>query len=102
MLRLLLRLSYFEPRLEYWRQLWRVLERCDIALLIVDCRHPLLHFSDALVYHVIKVNLNLNDVTRKLRHSHMPGTLQAASCLPLSLVGTSADMPDFSKVFQHS
>ena len=32
------RLSYFEPRLEFWRQLWRVLERSDIALMIVDAR----------------------------------------------------------------
>lgn len=32
------RLSFYEPRLEFWRQLWRVLERSDVALIIVDAR----------------------------------------------------------------
>ena len=31
-------LSYFELNLETWRQLWRVLERSDIMLLVVDAR----------------------------------------------------------------
>ncbi|CAG4974533.1 unnamed protein product [Colias eurytheme] len=31
-------MSYFELNLETWRQLWRVLEMCDILLLIVDVR----------------------------------------------------------------
>ncbi len=43
------RVSYFEPRLDFWRQLWRVLERSDVAVVIVDARCPLLHFSEALV-----------------------------------------------------
>eukprot|EP00798_Chlamydomonas_sp_ICE-L_P028311 gene28311-31422_t len=37
------RISFFEPRLEYWRQLWRVLDL-----------NPLLHFSDALTRHIIE------------------------------------------------
>ena len=32
-------LSYFELNLETWRQLWRVLERSDILLLVVDARY---------------------------------------------------------------
>ena len=32
-------MSYFELNLETWRQLWRVLEMCDILLLIVDVRY---------------------------------------------------------------
>lgn len=31
-------MSYYEPRLEYWRQLWRVLELADVAVMIVDAR----------------------------------------------------------------
>lgn len=31
----------FERNLEVWRQLWRVLERSDIVVQIVDARHPL-------------------------------------------------------------
>ncbi|KAI7806343.1 guanine nucleotide-binding protein-like 1 [Triplophysa rosa] len=43
-------LSHFEHNLETWRQLWRVMEMSDVILLIVDIRHPVLHFSPAL-YH---------------------------------------------------
>lgn len=43
------RVSFFEPKLDFWRQLWRVLERSDVAVMIVDARNPLLHFSEALV-----------------------------------------------------
>lgn len=42
----------FEQNLQVWRQLWRVLERCDVAVLVVDVRHPLLHLPPALVHHV--------------------------------------------------
>ncbi|GFR47468.1 hypothetical protein Agub_g9196, partial [Astrephomene gubernaculifera] len=47
------RISFFEPRLDFWRQLWRVLERSDVAVMIVDARNPLLHFSEALAHHVL-------------------------------------------------
>ena len=30
--------SYYEPRLEYWRQLWRALELSNIILQVVDAR----------------------------------------------------------------
>lgn len=42
----------FEQNLQVWRQLWRVLERCDVAVVVADVRHPLLHLPPALVYHV--------------------------------------------------
>lgn len=32
----------FEKNLEVWRQLWRVVERSDCLVQIVDCRNPLL------------------------------------------------------------
>ncbi|GIL51295.1 hypothetical protein Vafri_7319 [Volvox africanus] len=47
------RISFFEPKLDFWRQLWRVLERSDVAIMIVDARNPLLHFSEALAHHVM-------------------------------------------------
>lgn len=50
------RLSFYEVRLEYWRQLWRVLERSDIAIMVVDARNPLLHFSYALYRHVTEAS----------------------------------------------
>ena len=33
----------YEKNLEVWRQLWRVLERSDMAVQIVDARNPLLY-----------------------------------------------------------
>lgn len=42
------RLNHFEHNLEVWRQLWRVCERSDILLVIVDARMPLLNFPPSL------------------------------------------------------
>eukprot|EP00440_Ansanella_granifera_P075069 gb/GFBE01081469.1/.p1 GENE.gb/GFBE01081469.1/~~gb/GFBE01081469.1/.p1 ORF type:complete len:685 (+),score=150.52 gb/GFBE01081469.1/:1-2055(+) len=44
----------YETNLQVWRQLWRVLERCHVAVVVLDARHPLLHLPPALVYHVSK------------------------------------------------
>lgn len=38
----------FERNLEVWRQLWRVVERSDLVVQIVDARSPLLFRSDDL------------------------------------------------------
>ncbi|KAI7818735.1 hypothetical protein BC939DRAFT_531828 [Gamsiella multidivaricata] len=53
-------LSYFEHNLEVWRQLWRVLEISDIIMIIVDIRHPVIHFPPSLYQYVV------NDMKRKL------------------------------------
>lgn len=37
--------STFERNLEFWREMWRVLERGDICLVVVDARNPLLHLD---------------------------------------------------------
>lgn len=42
----------FEKNVEVWRQLWRVVERADIVLQIVDARNPLLYFCADLVRYV--------------------------------------------------
>lgn len=39
----------FEKNLEVWRQLWRVLERSDMAVQIVDARNPLLYYTQDLM-----------------------------------------------------
>lgn len=39
----------YEKNLEYWRQLWRVMERSDVVVQIVDARHPLLFVCQDLV-----------------------------------------------------
>ncbi|KAF9923087.1 Guanine nucleotide-binding-like protein 1 [Linnemannia zychae] len=53
-------LSYFEHNLDVWRQLWRVLEISDIIMIIVDIRHPVIHFPPSLYNYVV------NDMKRKL------------------------------------
>eukprot|EP00435_Cladocopium_sp_Y103_P027552 s187_g6.t2 len=42
----------YETNLQVWRQLWRVLERCHVAVCVIDARHPLLHLPPALIFHV--------------------------------------------------
>lgn len=45
-------LTPFEKNLEIWRQLWRVIERSDIVVQILDCRNPLLYICDDLIKYV--------------------------------------------------
>jgi large subunit GTPase 1 len=46
----------FERNLEVWRQLWRVIERSDLVVQIVDARNPLLFRSDDLPLYVKAVD----------------------------------------------
>ncbi|XP_026747874.1 guanine nucleotide-binding protein-like 1 [Trichoplusia ni] len=45
-------MSYFELNLETWRQLWRVLEMCDVLLLIVDVRYAGMMFPPSLYTYI--------------------------------------------------
>ncbi|KAI0119283.1 P-loop containing nucleoside triphosphate hydrolase protein [Daldinia grandis] len=42
----------FERNLEVWRQLWRVIERSDLVVQIVDARNPLMFWSEDLESYV--------------------------------------------------
>lgn len=46
----------FERNLEVWRQLWRVIERSDLVVQIVDARNPLLFRSEDLENYVKSVD----------------------------------------------
>ncbi|KAL4807794.1 hypothetical protein BDV18DRAFT_136062 [Aspergillus unguis] len=46
----------FERNLEVWRQLWRVIERSDIVVQIVDARNPLLFRSEDLEIYVKEID----------------------------------------------
>ncbi|KAL6045209.1 Guanine nucleotide-binding protein-like 1 [Balamuthia mandrillaris] len=48
------RLNWFEHNLEVWRQLWRVIERSDILVVVADARHPLFHFPPSLYKYVVE------------------------------------------------
>jgi len=49
-------LTPFERNLEVWRQLWRVIERSDLVVQIVDARNPLLYRCDDLERYVKEVD----------------------------------------------
>ncbi|KAK4946195.1 hypothetical protein LTR10_014707 [Elasticomyces elasticus] len=46
----------FERNIEVWRQLWRVIERSDLVVQIVDARNPLLFRSEDLEKYVKEVH----------------------------------------------
>lgn len=47
-----LMLTPYEKNLEFWRQLWRVVERSDVVAQIVDARNPLQYRSEDLEKYV--------------------------------------------------
>jgi len=81
----------FEQNLQVWRQLWRVLERCDVAVAIVDARHPLLHLPPALVFHVTRtLQKPLVVVLNKLDMVEPQDAARWAQVLQSSVPGISA------------
>lgn len=46
--------SMFERNVEVYRQLWRVMERSHLLLVLLDARCPLLHLPPSLVEHLRK------------------------------------------------
>lgn len=52
----------FERNLEVWRQLWRVIERSDLVVQIVDARHPLMFRCEDLENYVKEVNSKKNNL----------------------------------------
>ncbi|KAG8515845.1 LOW QUALITY PROTEIN: Large subunit GTPase 1, partial [Galemys pyrenaicus] len=51
-----LTLTPFERNLDFWRQLWRVIERSDIVVQIVDARNPLLFRCEDLECYVKEID----------------------------------------------
>jgi large subunit GTPase 1 len=47
-------LTPFEKNIHVWRQLWRVVERADVVMQIVDARNPLLYYCPDLYRYVAK------------------------------------------------
>ncbi|RXG68560.1 Guanine nucleotide-binding protein-like 3-like protein [Armadillidium vulgare] len=48
----------YEKNLQFWRQLWRVIERSDVVVQIVDARNPLLFLCNDLIKYVKEVDVN--------------------------------------------
>lgn len=51
-------LTPYEKNLQFWRQLWRVVERSDVVVQIVDARNPLLFRCEDLEKYVKEVSEN--------------------------------------------
>ncbi|KAL1265957.1 hypothetical protein QQF64_003984, partial [Cirrhinus molitorella] len=51
-------LTPFEKNLDFWRQLWRVIERSDVVVQIVDARNPLLFRCPDLEKYVKEVSVH--------------------------------------------
>ncbi|CAN8015403.1 unnamed protein product [Ixodes persulcatus] len=49
-------LTPYEKNLEFWRQLWRVVERSDVVVQIVDARNPLLFHCGDLERYVMELD----------------------------------------------
>lgn len=69
-------LSFFELNLETWRQLWRVIEKSDILLLVVDARYPAAMFPPSLYHYVISQKKHFILVLNKV--DLIPGSLALA------------------------
>lgn len=51
-----IQLTPYEKNLDFWRQLWRVIERSDVVVQIVDARNPLLFRCEDLETYVRQVD----------------------------------------------
>uniref|UniRef100_A0A2S2NMX6 Large subunit GTPase 1 n=1 Tax=Schizaphis graminum TaxID=13262 RepID=A0A2S2NMX6_SCHGA len=51
-------LTPYEKNLGFWRQLWRVVERSDVLVQIVDARNPLLFYCEDLEKYSKEVDTN--------------------------------------------
>ncbi|KAK9500081.1 hypothetical protein O3M35_001417 [Rhynocoris fuscipes] len=49
-------LTPYEKNLDFWRQLWRVVERSDLVVQILDGRNPLLFRSEDLEKYVLEID----------------------------------------------
>ena len=50
-----LAITPFEKNVDIWRQLWRVIEKCDLLLQIVDARNPYFFYSADLEKYIKEV-----------------------------------------------
>lgn len=55
-----LAITPFEKNIEVWRQLWRVIEKSDLLLQIVDARNPYFFYSEDLEQYISEVSAERN------------------------------------------
>ena len=79
----------YEKNINVWRQLWRVVERSNVVVQIVDARNPLLFFCDDLDDYVAESGAGLK---RRIL------LVNKADLLPLTLRRAWADYFDGMRI----
>ncbi|ANQ10597.1 GTPase [Plasmodium coatneyi] len=46
----------YEKNIEYWKQLWRVIEKSHVLFYIIDARNPMFFYCQGLEYYIRKVD----------------------------------------------
>ena len=71
-------LTPFERNLEVWRQLWRVLERSDVVVQVVDARDPLTYWSDSLARYAADIHETKASLVLLNKADLLPAAVRAA------------------------
>ncbi|KAL3153855.1 hypothetical protein ABBQ32_013427 [Trebouxia sp. C0010 RCD-2024] len=71
-------LTPFEKNLEVWRQLWRVLERSDIVVQVLDARDPLRYRSEDLEAYSLDLHPTKGSVLLLNKADLLPAALRSA------------------------
>ena len=71
-------LTPFEKNLEVWRQLWRVLERSDVIVQVVDARDPLTYRSEDLERYALEMHPAKSSLLLLNKADLLPEALRSA------------------------
>ena len=71
-----LRVTPFEKNIQFWRQLWRVVERSDVLVQVVDARNPLLYRCPDLEKYCKEVSTHKLNLLLVNKSDFMSGTLR--------------------------
>lgn len=71
-------LTPFEKNLNVWRQLWRVIERSDIVVQVVDARDPLTYWNDDLEKYCLEIDPTKTSVLLMNKSDMVPAAVRSA------------------------
>ena len=71
-------LTPFEKNLNVWRQLWRVIERSDIVVQVVDARDPLTYWNDDLRKYCLEIDPTKTSVLLMNKSDMVPEGVRSA------------------------
>lgn len=71
-------LTPFEKNLNVWRQLWRVIERSDIVVQVVDARDPLTYWNEDLQRYCLEISPTKTSILLMNKSDMVPEKLRSA------------------------